>query len=125
MYECNTSWYGESFISGWEIGSKIWKHYPIGFISLWATGFSLLNYPKQVLKGYKAGLKCRGVIDLDISKKDILQLSTKEVREKITKQQPTKFNWLIFIFWCLMSQIVFLFPLLILVLFFYKLILFI
>lgn len=92
LYKCNTSWHGESFIAGWEIGSKIWKHFPIGFISLWATGFSFLNYPNQVLKGYKAGLKTKGVIDINITKNNLLKLSIEEVRTLIRKENPTKFN---------------------------------
>lgn len=113
LYKCDTSWFGESFIAGWEIGTEIWKHFPIGFISLWATGFSLLNYPKQVLKGYKAGLQCKGIIDLQISKDKILKLTLKDIKHLITKKNPAKFNWILFSFWCLLSLIVFLFPLLI------------
>lgn len=114
LYKCDTSWYGESFIAGWEIGSKIWKHIPIGFISLWAFGFSFLNYPRQVLKGYKAGLQTKGVIDLNISKKEMLQLSVNEVSKLIKKENPSNFNWFSFGFWVVASQLAFLFPLLVL-----------
>ena len=48
IYNCDTSWKGEAFIAGWEIGTKMWKHFPIGFMSLWAMGFSILNYTKEV-----------------------------------------------------------------------------
>lgn len=115
LYKCDTSWYGESFIAGWEIGSGIWKHFPINCISLWATGFSFLNYPKQVLQGYKAGLKVKGVIDLNISKKEILELSVDEVNNRIQKEKTTPFNWLAFIFWILISEVAFLFPLLLVI----------
>lgn len=119
LYKCDTSWYGESFIAGWEIGSGIWKHFPINFISIWATGFSFLNYPKQVLNGYKSGLRVKGVIDLNISKKEILKLSVDEVNNRIQKEKKTPFNWFSFIFWILISEVVFLFPLLLIILFVY------
>lgn len=91
---------------------------PIGFMSLWAMGFSLLNYPKEVLKGYKAGLKCKGIIDLKLSKTQLLNLSIDELKQLITKKKPTKMNvfqWCIFIFWILISEIIFLFPFLLII----------
>lgn len=114
LYNCNTSWKGESFIAGWEISTKIWKHFPISFISLWAMGFSFLNYPKEVIKGYKAGLKCKGVIDLSISRSEILKLSVEDIRNLITKHKSTKFNYFIFILWVVFSEIIFFFPIIIL-----------
>ncbi|MBA6155898.1 hypothetical protein H3Z83_05105 [Tenacibaculum sp. S7007] len=122
LYNCDTSWKGESFIAGWEIATGLWKHIPIGFMSLWAMGFCLLNYPKKVIQGYKSGLQSRGIVDLQITKQELLNLSIDELKEKIAKKKPTKMNilqWAIFLFWILVSQIIFLFPfLLIIVLFF-------
>lgn len=114
VYDQDTSWKGESFIAGWEIGSKIWKHFPIGFISLWAMGFSMLNYPKQVLLGYKAGIQCKGIIDLDIPRNELLKLSSQEIQQLITLNKSAKFNWVSFSFWVISSLINFLFPLIIL-----------
>ena len=66
LYNCDTTWKGEAFIAGWEIGTKMWKHFPIGIMSLWAMGFSLLNHPKEVLKGFKEGINSTGIIDLKL-----------------------------------------------------------
>lgn len=118
LYNCDTTWKGESFIAGWEIATGLWKHLPIGFFSLWAMGFSLLNYPKEVLKGYKAGLLCKGLIDLKITKQQLLSLSINELKEKITKKKPIKMNvfqWVIFVSWIVISELVFLFPILLIV----------
>ncbi|MFT4756031.1 MAG: hypothetical protein ACI91R_000668 [Vicingaceae bacterium] len=32
---------GEAFISGWEISTGMFKNLPLGFLSLWAMGYSL------------------------------------------------------------------------------------
>ena len=115
LYNCDTTWKGEAFIAGWEIGTKMWKHFPIGLMSLWAMGFSLLNHPKEVLKGYKAGINSIGIIDLKMEKKALLSLSISELKSIIKKGKSQKLNWFSFLFWCVFSEIVFLFPLLILI----------
>ncbi|PKH50372.1 hypothetical protein CXF68_06505 [Tenacibaculum sp. Bg11-29] len=113
LYNCDTTWKGEAFIAGWEISTNLWKHFPIGFMSLWAMGFSLLNYPKEVYKGYKAGRKVTGIIDLQLNKQQLLALSVKELKEKIQKKNTAKMGVIQFtgfIFWAFISIIVFLFP---------------
>lgn len=115
IYNCDTTWKGEAFIAGWEVGTKMWKHFPIGFMSLWAMGFSLLNHPKEVLKGYKAGINSTGIIDLEMDKKTLLELSISELKAKIKKEKTQHINWFSFLFWCFVSQIIFLFPVFILI----------
>ncbi|MCT4697825.1 hypothetical protein [Tenacibaculum haliotis] len=113
LYSCDTTWKGEAFIAGWEISTGFWKHLPIGFMSLWAMGFSLFNYPKEVYKGYKAGIKVNGIIDLKLNKQELLALSIKELKTVIKKKKNIKMDitqYLIFSFWVLMSLIIFLFP---------------
>jgi len=119
LYNCDTTWKGESFIAGWEIGTKMWKHFPIGIMSLWAMGFSFLNFPKEVYKGYKKGLTVHGILDLNIKKEVLLSLSVEELKTKIKKNKPTKmtiFQWVLFIFWIILSEIIVLFPLLLILL---------
>jgi hypothetical protein len=115
LYNCDTSWKGESFIAGWEIGSKMWKHFPIGMMSLWAMGFSLLNHPKEVFKGYRTGINSIGIIDLKIDKKNLLKLSIPILKSTIKKKKTKKLNWFLFIFWCFSSLFFFLFPLVLLI----------
>ncbi|MGB0891086.1 MAG: hypothetical protein ACPGUU_01950 [Flavobacteriaceae bacterium] len=117
LYNCDTTWKGESFIAGWEIATGFWKYFPIGFMSLWAMGFSFLNYPKEVFKGYKSGLQCKGIMDLKMPKKELLNIPVDELRKIISKNKPIKMNvfqWVVFILWILLSEIIFLFPLLML-----------
>lgn len=118
LFDCDITWKGESFIAGWEVATGIWKHFPISIMALWATGFSFLNYPKEVIKGYKTGLKYHGIIDLNISKQAILKLPVEDVRKLVLKKKPTQFNFLIFTFWVFVAECVFLFPLIILFLVF-------
>jgi len=119
LYNCNTSWKGEAFIAGWEIGTKIWKHLPIGMMSLWAMGFSLFMYPKEVLKGYLNGINSRGIIDLKIKKFTLLKMSVSELKKRIKRNKTKKVNWFSFLFWCVLSEIIFLFPLLVMAFFFF------
>ena len=115
LYNCDTSWKGEAFIAGWEIGTKMWKHFPIGFMSLWAMGFSVLNHPKEVLKGYKSGINSKGIIDLKMDKATLLNLSISDLKTIIKKDKKQSLNWFSFLFWCFISTSVFLFPVLILI----------
>jgi hypothetical protein len=115
LYNCDTNWKGEAFIAGWEIGTKMWKHLPIGLVSLWAMGFCLLNYPKEVFKGYQEGINTIGVIDLKIEKEALLKMSLPELRKRIQKTKNKQVNWWVFLFWGLMSELVFLFPLLLVI----------
>ena len=113
LFDCDITWKGESFIAGWEISSCLWKHFPVGILSLWAMGFSLLNYPKEVLKGYKKGLNYNNLVNLNIPKEKILQLTVQEINESMLKQNPQQFNWVVYTFWCVLSQLFFWFPFLI------------
>jgi hypothetical protein len=115
LYNCDTSWKGEAFIAGWEISTGIGKHLPIGFFSLWAMGFSLFIYPKEVFKGYKVGLNTIGVIDLKIVKEALLKMSVSELTERIKKDKIQPLNWFQFLFWTFISAFVFLFPFLVLI----------
>ncbi len=115
LYDKDITWKGEAFIAGWEIATGIWKKLPIGFMSLWAMGFSLLIHSKEVLKGYKEGLLVKGIIDLDIPKEEILNYDITFLRSKIKKEKPEKFNKLRYFFWISVCQLIFWFPLLVLI----------
>lgn len=114
LNNCDTSWKGEGFISGWEISTGIWKHFQLGFLSLWAMGYSLWIYPKSVFNGFKKGLNDIGIIDLKISKSNFMKMEYTEL-VKITKRDRNiamgTLQWFQFLFWILISQIIFLFPL--------------
>jgi len=113
VHGCDTSWKGESFIAGWEISTKMWKHIPIGLLGIWAMGYGIWLHPREVLEGYKKGLLQTGIIDLDSSKKELLSMEISELEKLILREK--EINWefskkLLFIGWILTSQLILLGP---------------
>lgn len=117
LYDCDTSWEGESFISGWEIATGMWKHLPIGFFSISGMFIGLFSHPFQVYKGFKEGLQYDSLIDSKIPKEELLSLSISQLKNRLKKSKSIPFNWFYFLFWCLMSGIITLFPILIFIVF--------
>ncbi|MBD0403282.1 hypothetical protein [Flammeovirga sp. EKP202] len=117
LNDCDTSWEGEGYICGWEIATGMWKYFLLGMLSLWAMGYVLWMHPKSVLEGFKKGLNDKGVIDLKISKEDFMKMEFDELKSLIKKDKKTTMGlaqWAQFIFWIFVSEVVFLFPLLLL-----------
>lgn len=115
LNNCDTSWKGESFISGWEIATGMWKYFPLGLLSLWALGYGFWLYPKQAYLGYKKGLTNHGIIDLQISKSAFLKMEFQELVERThkTNVQNLRFtHYINFMFWLILSQLLLLFPIL-------------
>ena len=120
LNKCDITWKGEAFIAGWEISTGIWKHFPLGFLSSWAMGYSIWIYPKSVLKGFKKGLNNIGVIDLNIDKSDFMKMEFEELERLTTKNSIKEMyvlEWFTFLFWIIISQMIFLFPLIFVVTF--------
>ena len=115
LYDCDVTWKGEAFIAGWEIATGMWKQFPIGFMSLWAMGFSLWVHPKEVFKGYLEGTKVNGLVDLNISKEVLLQLTLPELTKKLIKTTPQRFIYFTYSFWVLVSSLILLSTVLLLV----------
>lgn len=116
LNNCDTSWKGEGFISGWEISTGMWKYFRLGLLSLWAMGYSLWIYPKSVFKGYKKGLNDIGIIDLKLNKSDFMKMEYSELLNIIQKKKVTEMRvlqWMKFLFWVVISQLVFLSPILV------------
>tara|TARA_B110000027_G_C15885517_1_gene197375 strand:+ start:194 stop:469 length:276 start_codon:yes stop_codon:yes gene_type:complete len=81
-------------------------------------GYSLWIYPKAVFNGFKKGLNAIGIIELKISKADFMRMEFEELERITRKSNPTEMgivHWLQFIFWSLISEVVFLFPFFLLV----------
>lgn len=115
LYDKDITWKGEAFIAGWEIATNIWKHLPLGFLSLWAMGFSLLTHPKDVLKGYKKGLLVNSLIDLNLPKETLYNFTIEALQEKIRKENPKPFNWFSYSFWVITSLIILISPIVLLI----------
>jgi len=119
LNDCDISWKGEGFIAGWEIGTGMWKYFPLGLLSLWAMGYSLWLHPRAVLNGFKKGLNDNGIIDLKISKADLMKMEFSHLKQLVKKEKRTEmgiWQWIQFLFWSLLSQIVLLGPVLLLLL---------
>ena len=117
LNDCDTSWKGEAFIAGWEISTGMWKYFPVCTFSFWAMGYSLWLHPKAVFSGFKKGLNDIGIIDLKISKPDLMKMGFNKLVEITAKDKTSDMGflqWSQFIFWIAISQIIFLFPLVIL-----------
>ena len=109
----DTSWKGEGFIAGWEIGTGMWKHFPLSILALWAMGYSLWIYPKSVFQGFKKGLTNIGIIDMNFSKNEFLNMEFKELTKnsKKTGYSLSKYKTnCLFLYWIMISQLIFLAP---------------
>ncbi|NJC26458.1 hypothetical protein [Neolewinella antarctica] len=118
LNDCDTSWRGEGFISGWEVGTEFWKRFPINIFILWAFGYSLWLHPAAVHGGFKKGLNSVGVVDLGISKEDFMNMELDRLVELTTSPRRTEmgaWQWAQFLWWCLVSQVILLFPIAILI----------
>jgi len=118
LNHCDTSWKGEGFIAGWEISTVLWKHFPICFFSLWAMGYSLWIYPKAVYLGFKKGLNDIGIIDLKIKEADFMKMEFDhlvQITQKSTHTSMGVMQWVQFLIWCFLSQLLFLFPFILIV----------
>ena len=113
LNNCDTSWKGEGFIAGWEIGTGFHKHFPINIFIFLAFGYSLWLHPKSVFKGYKKGLNNIGIIDLGFNKSDLMKMELDQLVQITKKELYTHmgiWQWSKFLFWSFISQIIFLFP---------------
>ena len=75
-------------------------------------------HPKAVLKGFKKGLNDIGIIDLKISKYKLMKIEYDQLINITTKEKTIEIGvteWLQFLFWLLISQIIFLFPLILII----------
>lgn len=114
LHNCDTSWRGEAFIVGWEIGSGFWKRFPINIFILFAFGYSVLLHPKLVFGGFKKGINNKGIIDLELSISELMKMDLDELACITQKKQTVKMGtckWFEFILWVFISQVVFLSPL--------------
>ena len=75
-------------------------------------GISLWLHPKAVFRGFKKGLNDIGIIDLKISKPDLMKMDFNKLVEITAKDKTSDMGflqWSQFIFWIAVSQIIFLF----------------
>lgn len=81
-------------------------------------GYSIWLNPKDILKGFRKGLNDVGVIDLKISKPKLMKIEYNQLINMTTKEKTAEMGaieWIQFLFWLLISQIIFLFPLILII----------
>ncbi|MDT7833263.1 hypothetical protein RQM59_12785 [Flavobacteriaceae bacterium S356] len=113
LNDCDTSWKGETYISGWELSTGMWKHFPVCLFSFWAAGYGVWMYPKALFTGYKKGVNDIGIIDIKLNKSDFMKMTLDQLKDLVSKKEKTTFGmvqWLQFLFWLLISEILFLTP---------------
>lgn len=110
----DTTWKGEIFIASWEIATGFWKYFPICIFPLWTMGWGLWTHPESVLKGFKKGSEDRGIASLEIAKLQLLTMDLEQLRELTEHKANSKsrlFSGLKLVSLSLLSQLVFLSPL--------------
>ena len=111
----DTTWNGEMFIASWEISTGFWKNFPVCIFPLWTMGWGLWKHPSTVLKGFRRGQSDQGIAGLNFSQQSLLAMNLPKL-QSLTQNQHLHHSGLFSNFklvcWSLISQIVFLSPLL-------------
>lgn len=113
----DTSWSGEMFIASWEISTGFWKSLPVIIFPLWTMGWGLWKHPRAVFNGFRAGNSQRGIANLEMDKEKLLSLELDELRALMHSNRSSGSSFLFYIrlsVWVLISQLLFLLPLLLL-----------
>lgn len=118
LNKCNTTCKGAAYIAGWEISTGFWKYFPSCILSLWTMGYSFWLYPKSILKGFEKRLNDIGILDLKISESELMKMEYDHLINITTKKKNIQIGvvqWVQFLLWLLISQIIFLFPLILII----------
>lgn len=113
LNNCDTSHKGEAFIAGWEVGTRFYKYFPINIFVFLAFGYSLLMYSKTVFKGFKKGLNNIGIIDLGLSRAELMKMEFNQLVKITQKKHHIKMGilqWSEFILCLFISQIMLFLP---------------
>ena len=117
LNEQDTSWSGEMFIASWEISTGFWKNLPVIIFPLWTMGWGLWNHPTSVIRGFRAGNSQRGIANLKMPKDKLLSMDLEQLRGLMEYNRSSFLPFMFYIrliFWILISQLLFLLPLILL-----------
>ena len=115
----NVSWKGEMYIASWEISTGFWKSFPIIIFPLWTMGWGLWKHPSAIYQGFSKGHFNNGIANLKLEKDNLLTLDLAQLKELTIRTRENSsglFLNLKLISWILISQLVFFFPLILLLL---------
>jgi len=114
----DTTWQGEIFIASWEISTGYYKNFPIIIFPLWTMGWGLWTHPSSVFNGFRNGFSDKGIARLKLNQEQLLDMELSEL-EMLTLNKRVHRSRLRFYFqlfgWALISQLIFLLPVLVLV----------
>ena len=110
----DTTWRGEMYIASWEIATGFWSNFPIIIFPLWTMGWGIWKHPKAIMDGFNNGCKSIGIANLGLTKEQLLALNLAQLK-KYTQHNSVIYSRLFcgikFFCWIIVSQIAFLFPL--------------
>ncbi|HRZ98290.1 MAG TPA: hypothetical protein P5084_12105 [Paludibacter sp.] len=109
----DASWKGEIFIASWEIAVGYWRNFPLCIFPFWTMGFGLWKNPAAVHRGFYKGIKDRSITELKLSREELLEMELIQVQIFVENTGNTYSFWqkfTLFIFSVIVSQIVFLLP---------------
>lgn len=115
----DTSWSGEIFIASWEISTGFWRNFPVIFFPLWTMGWGLWWHPTSVWRGFKKGYTDGGIAPLRIGYDEMLTYTLEQLKALTLGKRAKRSRLMLyvrFLPWLLLSQLVFLFPFLFLML---------
>jgi hypothetical protein len=103
---------GEAEIGGWEIASGCGKYYVAWILNFGSFLIGMLFYPRQLLHAFLRGRKCKTNLYRETDYNEtLLNKTIGELKNEIEIDTPRKnsiFDYLIFIFCCLLTLLPFL-----------------
>lgn len=114
----DTSWKGEIFIASWEIAVGYWRYFPLSIFPFWTMGFGLWINPAAVHRGFYKGIKDRSITELKMSREELLEMELIQLQIFVENTGSTYSFWqkfILFFISVIVSQIIFLLPIVLLV----------
>ena len=105
---------GEIFIASWEIAVGYWRYFPFCIFPFSIMGFGIWKNPAAVRNGFYKGLTDRSVTELNMSREELLEMDLIQLQIFIENTGINFSFWqkfILFIFSVIVSQIIFLLPL--------------
>lgn len=116
----DTTWKGEMFIASWEIATGFYQNFPVIVFPLWTMGWGVWRHPKTVFAAFRKGFSDKGIARLGFKKEELLEMDLARLELLTLNKRPQRSRlpfWSRLFCWCLVSQFVFLLPLIVLVVF--------
>jgi hypothetical protein len=114
----DTSWQGEIFIASWEISTGYYRNFPIIIFPLWTMGWGLWKHPTAVLSGFRKGHSDKGIARLNLNQDQLFELELFQLEQLALNRRAgrSRFSFYFrFAGWTLLSQLVFLSPIITLI----------